>query len=117
MRFMKITLAALLLCLLPVLSLAQSIEIGSLIPLEMTPEEHAQMLPLYCGPTQGFHRCDEQTLDTGKPYVVFGQYDCWAMVGIGTGETLGAIGWVESAAIDAPIMRDTKDITGFVRRR
>lgn len=80
-----------------------TVDIGFLEPIEYAAPVEAHLTALFCGPTQGFYRHDDLCLDTGTPFTYFGQYDCWAMVGIGTGETLGAIGWVESAAIDAPM--------------
>ena len=99
MRFMKTALIALLLFALPCLAAAQGIEIGTLAPIEFAAEESAQTLALYCGPTQGFYSHGGQTLDTGKPYVVFGQYDCWAMAAQGTPDAFGPVGWVEAGFI------------------
>ncbi|MBQ2989726.1 MAG: hypothetical protein IJD60_00350 [Clostridia bacterium] len=101
MRYAKTALAALLICLcIPCLCAAQGIEIGALAPLEMAAEENAQTLALYCGPTQGFYRHGDQALDTGKPFVVFGQHDCWAMAAQGTADAFGPVGWVEAGSID-----------------
>lgn len=98
MRCMKVTFAALLLCLLlPVCALCESMD--ALIPLDMPPETEGQLLDLYCGPTQGFYRHEGQMLDTGKPYVLFGQYDCWAMAAQGTKDSFGPVGWVEAGSI------------------
>ena len=98
MRFLKITLSALLLCLLlPMLALVESMD--TLMPAQMPAEAEGQVLDLYCGPTQGFYRHGEQTLDTGKPYVLFGQYDCWAMAAQGTPDAFGPVGWVEAGSI------------------
>ena len=98
MRCLKVTFAALLLCLLlPVCALCESMDV--LIPLDMPPETEGQLLDLYCGPTQGFYRHEGQTLDTGKPYVLFGQYDCWAMAAQGSAESFGPVGWVEAGSI------------------
>ena len=98
MRFLKITLAALLLCLLlPMLALGESMD--TLVPAQMPAEADRQVLDLYCGPTQGFYRHGDQTLDTGKPYVLFGQYDCWAMAAQGTPDAFGPVGWVEAGSI------------------
>lgn len=99
MRFMKTALIALLLFALPCLAAAQGIEIGTLAPIEFAAEESAQTLALYCGPTQGFYSHGGQTLDTGKPYVVFGQYDCWAMAAQGTADRFGPVGWVEAGSL------------------
>ena len=38
-------------------------------------------------------------MDTGKPYVLFGQYDCWAMAAQGTKDDFGSVGWVEAGSI------------------
>ena len=103
MRFFNVMLAALLLCLLiPCCALGESADVSVLSPVEMAPETDGQVLDLYCGPTQGFYRHAGQTLDTGKPYVLFGQYDCWAMVAQGTPGDMGAVGWIESAAANLP---------------
>lgn len=79
-----------------------SFEIGALAPVELSAQEEALVADLYCGPTQGFFRHDALSVDTGAPFVYFGQYDCWAMVASGTLEDMGPIGWVESAAFLAP---------------
>jgi len=98
MRIFISLLAALLLCLLlPVFALGENMD--QLVPIEMTPEAAGQTLDLYCGPTQGFYRHGGQTLDTGKDYVLFGQYDCWAMAAQGTKDDFGPIGWVEAGSI------------------
>lgn len=97
MRLFTSLLAALLLCLLMPAALGESMD--TLVPLAMPAEAEGQVLDLYCGPTQGFYRHAEQTLDTGKDYVLFGQYDCWAMAAQGTEEAFGPIGWVEAGSI------------------
>ena len=98
MRLFTSLFTIMLLCLLlPVCALGESIAV--LTPLAMTPDTEGQVLDLYCGPTQGFYRHHQQTLDTGKDYVVFGQYDCWAMAAQGTPEAFGPIGWVEAGSI------------------
>ena len=100
MRFFNVMLAALLLCLLlPCCVLGESADASVLSPVEMAPETEGQVLDLYCGPTQGFYRHAGQTLDTGKPYVLFGQYDCWAMAAQGTADSFGPVGWVEAGSI------------------
>lgn len=99
MRFLKIMLAAMLVCLLPCAALCQDADLFILEPIEMATETNGQVLDLYCGPTQGFYRQGAQTLDTGKPYVLFGQYDCWAMAAQGTKDDFGPIGWVEAGSI------------------
>ena len=99
MRLLSSLLAVLLLCLLPCYALGEAIDIAALHPIEMTAEAEGQLLDLYCGPTQGFYRHGEQALDTGKPYVLFGQYDCWAMAAQGTEDDFGPIGWVEAGSI------------------
>ena len=97
-------IAALLcaLLLLPALALGEGIDIGALTPAAHVAEPDAAPTALYCGPTQGFYRHGELMLDPSEPYVYFGQHDCWAMVALGTPEAMGAVGWVEAAAIDAP---------------
>ena len=99
MRLFSSILAVMLILLLPCCALGEAIDVSMLTPIEMTPEADGQVLDLYCGPTQGFYRHGEQTLDTGKPYVLFGQYDCWAMAAQGTTEAFGPIGWVEAGSI------------------
>ena len=100
MRFFKFLLAALLVCmLLPCCAFGEGADVSALVPMEMAPEAQGQVLELYCGPTQGFYRHAEQTLDTGKPYVLFGQYDCWAMAAQGTTDSFGPVGWVEAGSI------------------
>ena len=89
----------LLAILLPCAALSESVEIAALVPTAMTPDSEAQVLDLYCGPTQGFYRRENKTLDTGKPYVIFGQYDCWAMAAQGTPDAFGPVGWVEAGFI------------------
>lgn len=99
MRLFSSILAVLLICLLPCCALCESIDAAALTPIDMIPEAESQILDLYCGPTQGFYRHDHQTLDTGKPYVLFGQYDCWAMAAQGTKDSFGPVGWVEAGSI------------------
>lgn len=100
MRFVSSLLAALLiLVMLPCGVLGEAIDAAVLEPIVMTPEAEGQILDLYCGPTQGFYRHGEQSLDTGKDYVLFGQYDCWAMAAQGTPESFGPVGWVEAGSI------------------
>lgn len=101
MRFVRVLLAALLLCvLLPCAAVCEQPDVGTLVPLAMPAEAEGQALPLYCGPTQGAYRHGEQALHTGKPYVFFGQYDCWAMVAPGTPDSFGPVGWVEAALLE-----------------
>lgn len=100
MRMFTSILVALLVCLLlPCAALGEAPGLSALEPIQMTAEADGQVLDLYCGPTQGFYRQSEQTLDTGKPYVLFGQYDCWAMVAQGTSDSFGPVGWVEAGSI------------------
>ena len=97
MRHLSILLLALILCVsLPCFAAADGIEISALVPQSLSPSAEELLLDLYCGPTQGFYRHNEQTIDAGKPYVYFGQYDCWAMVAQGTPEAFGSVGWVEA---------------------
>lgn len=88
-----------LMLLTPLSVFAETIQIGTLTPIEMPSDEDSQVLDLYCGPTQGFYRHENQTLDTGKPYVIFGQYDCWAMAAQGTANSFGPVGWIEAGSI------------------
>jgi len=101
MRFLKFAVLSLLVCLMiPALACGEDLGVTALEPIAMTAEADAQVLELYCGPTQGFHRESGQTLDTGKDYVVFGQYDCWAMAAQGTPDAFGPVGWVEAGSIE-----------------
>ncbi|MBR5301465.1 MAG: hypothetical protein IKU38_01350 [Clostridia bacterium] len=99
MRLLSMMLSVLLIALLPCCSLGEAADIAALTPIEMAAQAEGQPLDLYCGPTQGFYRHGEQQLDAGKPYVLFGQYDCWAMAAQGTKESYGPIGWVEAGSI------------------
>ena len=101
MRSIRVSLAALLLCaLLPCAAVCEQPDIGTLVPLAMPTEAEGQALPLYCGPTQGSYRHADQALNIGKPFVFFGQYDCWAMVAQGTPDSFGPVGWVEAALLE-----------------
>ena len=101
MRFLKFAILSLLVCLMiPALACGEDLGVTALEPIAMTAEADAQVLELYCGPTQGFHREADQTLDTGKDYVIFGQYDCWAMAAQGTPDAFGPVGWVEAGSIE-----------------
>lgn len=91
-------------------SFAEEIDIGTLSPCALPEQSDPGVTALYCGPTQGFYRNGEATLDTHEPFVCFGQYDCWAMVAAGTAEAFGPAGWVESAALDG---LDTVPSLGF----
>ena len=94
-----------LLLMLPLCAAAQdasALDVCVLIPVAFSAAEEGGTPALYCGPTQGSYRTSEQTLDLSKPYVFFGQSDCWAMVAQGTPEDMGAIGWIESAAAALP---------------
>lgn len=110
-RILTLTLALLLLAGACVLaegaegerSAANDLGVGTLVPAPHAAQtDGAAPTALYCGPTQGAYRHGELTLDPGEPYVYFGQYDCWSMVALGTPEAMGPVGWVETAAIDAP---------------
>jgi len=102
MRFLKLMIVSLLVCLmLPALAVGEDLGVTTLVPVAMTAETDALELELYCGPTQGFHRQDGQTLDTGKEYVIFGQYDCWAMAAQGTPDSFGPVGWVEAGSLES----------------
>lgn len=100
----KILFLFALLLLLPLMASAQdiaSLGVDTLTPAACQAQEHGSAIDLYCGPTQGFYRAGEETLDLAKPYVFFGQFDCWAMVAQGTPESFGPVGWVECALLDA----------------
>ena len=83
------------LCLLCASALAQETAVTALIPAAMDPIESFEPVALYCGPTQGFYRHEEQTIDLSQPFVCFGQYDCWVMVAQGTPGSFGPVGWIE----------------------
>ena len=101
MRLMKLAILSLLVCLmLPALAICEDLGVTVLSPIAMPTESEAQALELYCGPTQGSYRHGVQTLDTSKDYVVFGQYDCWAMAAQGTPESFGPVGWVEAGSLE-----------------
>ena len=101
MRLMKLALLSLLVCLmLPALAVCEDLGVTALSPIVLPPEAEALLLELYCGPTQDSYRHEAQTLDTGKDYVVFGQYDCWAMAAQGTPESFGPVGWVEAGSLE-----------------
>jgi len=101
MRFSKLLFFALLICLmLPVAAAGEDLGVTLLSPVAMTPDAESLELELYCGPTQGFFRHNEQVLDIAKDYVIFGQYDCWAMAAQGTAESFGPVGWVEAGALE-----------------
>ena len=92
-----------LLMLFPLIAAAQDIDslgVDTLTPIACEAIVDGPMIDLYCGPTQGFYRAGEETLDLAKPYVFFGQFDCWAMVAQGTPNAFGPVGWVESALLD-----------------
>lgn len=93
-----------LLLLFPLCSIAEesiSLDVDALIPTACEASVDGGMIALYCGPTQGFYRHEDQALDLGKPYVFFGQFDCWSMVAQGTPDAFGPVGWVESALLEA----------------
>ena len=79
MRFLKLALLSLLILMLPAVALGEDLGVTALEAVSMSAQADGPQLELYCGPTQGFYRHEAQTLDTAKDYVVFGQYDCWAM--------------------------------------
>ena len=94
-----------LLLMLPLCAAAQDVsalDVCVLTPIAFGAVEEGGTPALYCGPTQGAYRHADQALNIGKPFVFFGQYDCWAMVAQGTPEDMGAIGWIESAAAALP---------------
>lgn len=93
-------LPALLALVLPALAQGEPLEIGTLLPTVLPSQQETGVTALYFGPTQGFLREGEAALDTGEPFVCFGQADCWAMVAPGTPEDFGPVGWIESAALD-----------------
>lgn len=93
-----------LLLLFPLIAAAQDIAplgVDMLAPVACEAQAGGSAIDLYCGPTQGFYRVGEEVLDLAKPYVFFGQFDCWAMVAQGTPDAFGPVGWVESALLDA----------------
>ena len=95
---MKRLLSALLVLTLFILpACAQEIYTEPLVPRIVPPAANGGEAALYCGPTQGFLRIGNAALDLGAPYVVFGQYDCWAMAAQGTPDAFGPVGWIEAA--------------------
>ena len=100
-----------LLLLLPLMASAQdvaSLGVDMLTPIACEAQVDGSTIDLYCGPTQGFYRIGEETLDLAKPYVFFGQFDCWSMVAQGTPESFDSVGWVESALLDT--LPDTPEL-------
>ena len=93
----KLTLIALLLTLLSFPALAEE---TALVPAAVSPTALNVPVALYCGPTQGFYRHEQQTIDLTAPFVCFGQYDCWAMVAQGTTEAFGPVGYIEGGLFD-----------------
>jgi len=75
-------------------SLAEDI-LYSLAPADMNAVEGFDPVALYCGPTQGFYRHEEQVIDLAQPFVCFGQYDCWTMAAQGTSDAFGPVGFIE----------------------
>ncbi len=101
----KIALILLMLCLLIPGALARSdaalMPVSALIPVAMTPVHSFEPVPLYCGPTQGFYRRAQQTIDLTQPFVCFGEADSWSMVAQGTPDEFGPVGWIEGGLFDA----------------
>lgn len=85
----------------------------ALTPAQMTPVSDFTPVALHCGPTQGFLRHDEQTIDLTMPFVCFGQYDCWAMVAQGTQSDFGPVGWIEGGLFDAQSTPELSFEDGF----
>ena len=100
----KILIFSLLLALFAFGAQAESSDLGlpTLAPVELPAVENGEQAALYCGPTQGFFRNGETVLDLSKPFVYFGQHDCWAMAAPGTLDAMGPVGWMESAAALLP---------------
>lgn len=100
----RFALFLLLLTLPFALAHAEGIDVYTLAPVAVMPATKCaeQTAELYCGPTQGSYRPEEQTIDLSLPYVYFGQHDSWAMVAQGSVDAFGPVGWVEAALIDAP---------------
>lgn len=105
-RLAGLTAAVVLLCAAPVK--AEEPLVSPLACVQMPTMDGSEPIPLYCGPTQGFYRHGEQTLDLSQPYVLFGYSDCWAMAAQGTPEAFGPVGYVEAAALpldeSAPVL-------------
>ena len=93
-------LPALLALVLPAMAQGEPLEIGTLLPTVLPAQQETGVTALYFGPTQGFLREGGTALDTGEPFVCFGQADCWAMVAPGTPEDFGPVGWIEAAALN-----------------
>ena len=95
----KLTVLLFALALLCAGALAES-TVPALTPLQIAPVSDFEPDALYCGPTQGFYRHEDQTLDLTAPFVCFGQYDCWTMAAQGTPEAFGPVGWIEGGLFD-----------------
>ncbi len=110
---MKTMLALLLtLCLLCAGALAEETA-AALTPADMPTVEGFDPVALYCGPTQGFYRHQDQTIDLTQPFVCFGQYDCWAMIAQGTADAFGPVGWIEGGLFDASDVPELSFEDGF----
>lgn len=94
-------------------ALAQEIELSPLTPASMPAAALDEPVALYCGPTQGFYRHAEQTIDLSQPFVCFGQYDCWTMVAQGTPGAFGPVGWIEGGLFDEADVPDLSFEDGF----
>ena len=95
----KLTVLLFVLALLFASALAES-AVPALTPTQAAPVSGFEPVALYCGPTQGFYRREEQTIDLTAPFVCFGQYDCWTMAAQGTPGAFGAVGWIEGGLFD-----------------
>lgn len=96
----RLLMLLLSLCLFCAGALAQETAAAALTPTDMPVVESFEPVALYCGPTQSFYLHGAQTIDLTKPFVCFGQYDCWTMVAQGTADTFGPVGWIEGGLFD-----------------
>ncbi|MBQ8093684.1 MAG: hypothetical protein IJ242_08930 [Clostridia bacterium] len=80
--------------------------IDELTPVPQTLLTDTVTIPLYAGPTVQYPEIGQNAFDPSKPYVCFGQSDCWAMVASGTPDEPGITGWIETAALNMDSMTE-----------
>ncbi len=90
-----------LVCLAPGLAEAWDPEVTILAPVTIEGEAVSAPVPLNLGPTGQFPAA-EASLTPGAAFCFFGQADCWAMVGTGTADAPGTIGWIQAGALSLP---------------
>ena len=97
---MKIAACFLLFCCLFLSAAAEKSAVPELQGMMITARDGMEA-ELRLGPTSQFPSAGV-SLDASQPFLYFGQYDCWALVGTGTEEEPGIIGWIPAAAADMP---------------